>query len=153
MKALEFLSSSFKNMSILLSSSTITILSTSVITLLLPGVLAGLKSASRAEGPGILLKCRLWSAHPGEPESLTWQAESTCWVSDYSSFTPGPQGDLAGKPCLSRGSSVLKVLDGNKSLNGPVISLTSLDCMWLHRSTFSSILNFSLFQVKKSCKG
>lgn len=97
MKALKFLSSSFKKTSILLSSSTIAILSTSVVTLLLPGVLAGLKSASRAEGPGILLKCRLCSAHLGEPESLTWQAESTCWVSDYSSFTPGPQGDLAGQ--------------------------------------------------------
>lgn len=71
MKALKFLSSSFKKTSILLSSSTIATLSTSVVSLVLPGALAGLKSASRAEGPGILLKCRLWSAHLGEPESLT----------------------------------------------------------------------------------
>lgn len=146
-KALKFLSSSFKKMSILLSSSTITMLSTSVVTLELPGVLAGLKSASRAEGPGILLKgCgqHIWGNLRVWPDRQRAHAECQITLSSCQ----GPREISPGKRCLSRSSSVLKDLDGNMSLNGPVISLISLDCMWLHRNTFSSILNFSLFQVK-----
>lgn len=58
MKAFSFLSSSFKNVSILWLSS--------VVNPLHPGIIEGL---TRAEGPGILLKSILWYAL-GEPESL-----------------------------------------------------------------------------------